>query len=114
MYTPFALANQTVTASGVLGSAFSPGKNTKTAWIVCFVKNAPTGTTPSLTITYEQQDGNGNYITTAQLTAITAIGYVTSQLGAPGIPLTSIARVRATVTGTTPSFTGVDVSVVYV
>jgi hypothetical protein len=109
LYVP---ASQTITASGV--SADFDTSDVENALFSVFVAGA-TGTTPSMTVTLEVLDGAGNYITTAQLTAITSgPNYATLALGpgANGYIFTSRARVRWTVTGTTPSFTGVGISLI--
>lgn len=110
----------TITASGVSdpvtlagGTQSSDGYRSRIrrAWLTVYVKGSVSGTTPSMTVTYEQQDGLGNYITIAQLTALTAAGYVTALLGET-LPLTDTGRIRWTVTGTTPSFGDTDITLV--
>jgi hypothetical protein len=102
----------TVTASGTT-TDFSVRGHT-TLWITAFIQTA-TGTTPSVSFYLEEQDANGHWIVTAQIGSAltTAPNYTAGFAGeAAGGLLAGRARVSWTVTGTTPHFTGVDISVI--
>lgn len=104
--------NLTITASGATAD-FSVRGHT-TLWVSVFIQ-AATGTTPSMTVFLEQQDANGHWIVTAQIGSALTTGpnYTAGFAGeAAGGILAGRARVSWSVTGTTPSFTGVDVSVI--
>lgn len=79
--------------------------------IVVNVVNAPTGTgTPTLTFTIQEVDpGNGTttYGNSASTTGITAAGVFTATLN---ITTSSAVKVSWTISGTTPSFSGVYVT----
>ena len=74
------------------------------------VITAVSGTTPSLTVSLDMQDGAGQWITgIAALTALTDVGQAYTSIGA-GLTVATLpsgmVRVVWTVTGTTPSITG--------
>lgn len=100
--------NATITTSG---SATVSYLGEKEIDLVINIKNAPTGTTPS--ITYSLQDVDPVDLTTAIGTAITG-----AALTAAGTQIitannrSSAVKISWTVTGTTPSFTGVNVTLV--
>jgi hypothetical protein len=78
-------------------------------FLSALVSAAPTGTSPSLTVSLDQQDAAGDWITgIASLTALTAAGQAFTSIG-PGLAVaqlpTGLVRVVWTITGTTPSFT---------
>lgn len=81
--------------------------------IIVNVTAAPTGTgTPTLTFTVQEVDpGNGTttYGNSASTTGITAAGVFTAVLN---VTTSSAVKVSWTITGTTPSFTGVYVTLV--
>lgn len=94
-----------------VGGATGRLSQIKRAWLVAYVKGAVAGVGAKAVYTFEQLDGQGNYITIAQLADITATGYATALLGVT-IPLTSSGKVRWTVTGTNPTLADVDVSLI--
>lgn len=109
----YTLDGATLTASGA-SDPIDLGRHTH-VWLTLYVKGAVSGTTPSLTVTLEQEDGLGNWLTIKQMTAITSgPNFTTNGVGGPAdpIPLTRRARVRWTVTGTTPQFLDVDITLV--
>lgn len=75
---------------------------------------AASGTTPSLAVFFDVQDSFGNWAlvsnaTSVNGTAITAAGLYAGNLAA-GTVAAYNGRIRWTITGTTPSFTGVSFS----
>ncbi|CAM5250872.1 hypothetical protein SGLAM104S_01630 [Streptomyces glaucescens] len=82
--------------------------------LVASVGNA-TGTSPTLAIFFDVQDAYGNWVQTSPATSIG--GVVVSAAGTTygvinnGYQLTNLGRIRWTVGGTTPSFTGVSFSI---
>jgi hypothetical protein len=83
--------------------------------LVVSIANAPTGTDPTLAIFFDVQDAYGNWVQTSPATSIG--GVVVSAAGTTygvinnGYQLTNLGRIRWTVGGTTPSFTGVSFSI---
>lgn len=82
--------------------------------LVVSTVNAPTGTTPGLAVFVDVADAFGNWCLVSNATAIsgavltssgTVYGNITN-----GYTLTDRARIRWTLTGTTPSFSGVSLS----
>ena len=117
METLYTLDGSTITASGV-SSVIRTGEGLRTAgygkridraWLTAYAKGAVSGADALLVVTYEQQDGLGNYITIKQLANIIAAGYSTGLLGVD-IPISAAGRVRWTVTGTDPQFLDVDIT----
>jgi hypothetical protein len=108
-YRQQVLENATVTASG---SAVFDGFGAKELNLIINVSAAPTGTTPSITFQVQEVDpGDGATVlgNSATGTAITAQG---TQI--VNLPMTygGTVKVSWTVTGATPSFTGVYVSLI--
>lgn len=99
----------TITADGSSGPSLVAGEGA-VAFIVVSVKNAPTGASPTLTVS-AQEVAPTDYSTllgsAISLAAITAAG--TYVLVLP-TPRTNLVRVSWTLGGTTPSFTGVTIS----
>lgn len=83
--------------------------------LVARIADAPTGTTPTLAIFFDVADAFGNWVQTSPGTSIG--GVVVSAAGTTygvinnGYQLTNQGRIRWTVGGTTPSFTGVSFSI---
>lgn len=83
--------------------------------LVASIANAPTGTTPTLAIFFDVADAFGNWVQTSPGTSIG--GVVVSAAGTTygvinnGYQLTNQGRIRWTLTGTNPSFTGVSFSI---
>lgn len=80
--------------------------------LVVNVTDAPTGTSPGLAVFFDVSDAYGNWCLTSNATAIsgavlnssgTVYGEITS-----GYTLSNRGRIRWTLSGTTPSFTGVS------
>jgi hypothetical protein len=108
----FRATGQTITESGV--SAEFMLRRWRNVWIAAFIGDV-TGDTPSITFYLEQQDANGHWIVTTQIgVAITsAPNYTSGYAGdAAGGMLAGRARISWVVTGTTPSFESVDLSVI--
>jgi len=100
-------SNATLTSSGSL--TFS-GLGSREITLIINVKNAPTGTTPSLAYTLTDVDPgdqttaiSGQTVTCSAITGITA----TPTVLVLRATVSSTVRVSWTVTGTSPSFTGV-------
>lgn len=106
-------APATITASGDSGALDL--RNVSAVLVSASVAGV-TGTSPSLTLFFDVQDAIGNWLQVATIgSALTAPGYTYGQAGpvaGSGYVLTGVGRVRWTVTGTTPSFTGVQFSVI--
>jgi hypothetical protein len=83
--------------------------------LVASIADAPTGTTPTLAIFFDVADAYGNWVQTSPGTSIG--GVVVSGAGTTygvinnGYQLTNQGRIRWTLTGTNPSFTGVSFSI---
>lgn len=99
-------ANQTLSGSGV--SAPLTTDDIINGMLTCFVRAAPGGTAPTLTVTMEQIDAAGNYISLYQLTTLTTISYAVAAIGLT-YPLAPFVQIRWTVGGTTPSFGSTDI-----
>jgi hypothetical protein len=110
--TVYAVGPLTITASGDSGALNTSG--IANGLLSVFVAGA-TGTTPSLAVYFDVQDAAGQWITTATLTAITSgPNFAFAQIGpgSGGYLITATGRVRWVVTGTTPNFTGVTISLI--
>lgn len=86
-------------------------------WLSLFVSvnGAVTGTTPSMTVTIQGQDMNANSFNLITTAAITAAGQAVPVVAGPGLGSTNLlvppfATVAWTITGTTPSFGNVQMS----
>lgn len=83
--------------------------------LVARIADAPTGTSPTLAIFFDVQDAYGNWVQTSPSTSIG--GVVVSAAGTTygvinnGYQLTNSGRIRWTLGGTSPSFTGVSFSI---
>ncbi|MFF9271144.1 hypothetical protein EF919_18140 [Streptomyces sp. WAC02707] len=82
--------------------------------LVVHVGNAPTGTAPTLSVFFDVADEFGNWVLTSNATAIsgaamTSSGYTYGQITS-GYTLSNRGRIRWTLGGTNPSFTGVGFS----
>jgi hypothetical protein len=83
--------------------------------LVVNIADAPTGTSPTLAIFFDVADAYGNWVQTSPGTSIG--GVVVSAAGTTygvinnGYQLTNLGRIRWTVGGTSPSFTGVSFSI---
>ncbi|MFK0182073.1 hypothetical protein ACIQVR_39685 [Streptomyces xanthochromogenes] len=111
--TVYASGTQTITASG--DSGLLDTGSVANGILSVFVNGGATGTTPSLQVNFDVQDGNGNWLTVQSLTAITSgpnFAFGSVGPGSGGYILTGKGRVRWVVTGTTPSFTGVTISLI--
>lgn len=96
----------TITATG---STVVSGLGVKDLSLLINIKNAPTGTTPS--VTFSVQDIDPIDVTTVMGTA--TAGTAMTVAGAEEVSYTAVSsavKVTWTVTGTTPSFTGVNVT----
>lgn len=82
--------------------------------LVVTAANAPTGTSPTLAIFFDVADAYGNWCQTSSATSIG--GVVLTSSGTTygvinnGYQLTNLGRIRWTVGGTTPAFTGISIS----
>ncbi|MER7813801.1 hypothetical protein [Streptomyces sp. NPDC096153] len=83
--------------------------------LVVNIANAPTGTDPTLALFFDVQDAFGNWVQTSPATSIG--GVVVTAAGTTygvinnGYQMTNLGRIRWAVGGTSPSFTGVSLSV---
>ena len=94
----------------------------RACWLSVFAPNAPTGTTPTLDVYYDQQDANGNLVTgVVHLIQLTALGATSKSFGygigsyeglGGGILLSSVGRVQWLVGGTSPVWNGVTISLI--
>lgn len=112
--TLFAPAAQTITASGDSGPL---NISSITSGIASVYVGGATGTTPSMTCYIDVQDANGLWLTVATIGVALTNGpnYTFGNFGpvaGAGYVLTGVGRLRWAVTGTTPSFTGVQFSVI--
>jgi len=102
-------SNATVTTNG---SAIFSAYGNKEISLFINIKNAPTGTTPTITYTIQEVDP-GDLVTVVGTSttgsAITAIG---TQILTLSVTKSGVIQVSWTVTGTTPSFTGVYATLV--
>lgn len=108
-YRQVVQSNATVTTTG---SAIFDGFGAKELNLIINNTNAPTGTTPTITYSISEVDP-GNLTTLLGNTATgTAISTVTTQIVSLPIMYTGTVQVTWTVTGTTPSFTGLYASLI--
>jgi hypothetical protein len=102
------LTAATLTATG---SSVIAGINASANYLIINVKNAPTGTTPSITFTVQDVDPIDQTTvmgSPVSFTAMTAAGVQENSF----LCNSGSVKVTWTITGTTPSFTGVNVSVI--
>lgn len=100
-------SNATVTTSG---STTVSGITNRTARLIFNIKNNPTGTTP--TLTYELDEIDPGDLTTV-INSISSFAVSSINNGYFSLPLQAgVVKVKWTVTGTTPSFTGVYATLV--
>lgn len=107
--------NATINTNGaVVGAAYGVMSNHALKNVVVFVTvaNAPTGTTPSLTLNLQGSGDGTNFATIASSAAITAAtgAGVAVRFAAPNV-VDPFLRITASLSGTTPSFTGVSIDV---
>lgn len=103
----------TITASGHSDDFTVRGH--RTLWVAAFLQTVTGTSTPTVTFYLEQQDANGHWILTTQIGVgvTSAPNYTAGYAGeAAGGMLAGRARIAWSVTGTNPSFTGVDLSVI--
>lgn len=105
---------QTITASGTSGVINTANISNG---IILATVNAAAGTTPSLTFYFEIVDDFGNTYVIAEATGQQVITTGPVTLALPfgqhtGYTLGSSGKVGWLVSGTTPSFTGVDIQVI--
>ncbi|HVA05514.1 MAG TPA: hypothetical protein VNG12_02115 [Acidimicrobiales bacterium] len=70
--------------------------------------SAVSGTTPSMSLVVERQGSDGNWYSIWAPSAVTVAGVVSTSIGpgcATAAVVTSVVRLRWSITGTTPSFT---------
>lgn len=115
-------ATTTLTASG--NSGLLDMTAVGAAWLSVYVPNAPTGTTPTLDVYYDQQDAAGNLLTglvhIGPITAVgpyaasfgVGIGYIGGGAVGGGLCLSGVGRVQWVLGGTTPSFGGATISLI--
>jgi hypothetical protein len=97
-------SNATVTASG---SQVFTGFGTREITLVINIKNAPTGTLPTIAYSLQEIDpGDGTTPVGSSVTG-TALSAAGTQLLTLRLTLSGAVQVSWTVTGTSPSFTGV-------
>jgi hypothetical protein len=106
---PLLLFNPGSAAYGASGNSGPISTSQASRLFLSAVVSAATGTTPSLTVSLDQQDAAGDWITgIASLTALTGPGQAFTSIG-PGLAVaqlvSGLVRVVWTITGTTPSFT---------
>lgn len=109
--------NSTITANGNSGNLTNLC-NGLDPIIELFVTiaSAPTGTTPTLTFSVQESVDGSNYATVASTSAISAAGsyrLMFSTGTTTGPIITPYVRVAWTVGGTTPSFTGVTITLLF-
>ncbi len=108
-YRQQVLYDATVTTTG---SAVFDGFGAKELNLIINNTNAPTGTTPTITFMIQEVDP-GNFTTTLGNTATgTAISTATTQIVSLPMMYGGTVLVTWTVTGTTPSFTGLYASLI--
>ena len=108
-YRQIVLSNATVTTTG---SAVFDGFGAKELNLIINNTIAPTGTTPTITFMIQEVDP-GNQTTTLGNTIVgTAISTATTQIVSLPMMYTGTVLVTWTVTGTTPSFTGLYASLI--
>lgn len=102
-------SNGTITASG---SQIITGMGMSEWYLIINIKNAPTGTTPSITFKIEAVDPIDQ--TTVIDATTTQTGVAHTAVGTESIQfadnITDTVKISWTVTGTTPSFTGCNVT----
>jgi hypothetical protein len=103
------LTNQTITATGSSAAITTNFLTSKEITMVVTVQNTPTGTTPSITFTLFDLDQVGNVFNSTASGAITTA--VTPQIFRHTLQSNRM-QLNWTVTGITPSFTGVYVTLV--
>jgi hypothetical protein len=87
----------------------------RTLWVAVFLQAVAGTSSPTVTFYLEQEDANGHWVITTQIGVGVTSGpnYTAGYAGeAPGGMLAGKARIAWSVTGTDPSFTGVDLSVI--
>lgn len=108
-YRQVVLSNATVTTSG---SAIFDGFGAKELNLIINNTNAPTGTTPTITFSIQEVDPGNLTTLLGNSTTGTAISTATTQIVSLPIMYTGTVQVTWTVTGTTPSFTGLYASLI--
>lgn len=103
------LSNATITATGSTAVTLDPGGFNQIRMIVR-INNSPTGTAPTIKFTLNNLDSSGN-IVGAGTESATYNSSITTQ-SFTHISLSGLLQLNYTVTGTTPSFTGITVMVV--
>lgn len=105
---PVTVLNQASAAQTATGNSGSLNTSGVARLEIDINVTAATGTSPSLTPSYQQQGADGVWYTVWTGTAITAAGSQRTSIG-PGLAnqavVTSAGRLVWTITGTTPSFT---------
>lgn len=120
---PVTLFQQTLTINASGNSGLIDMTGVSACWLSVFAAGTATGTTPTLDVYYDQQDGGGNLVTgivhAVQIT--TAPGATSISFGANVNPLNGVGgglliaktgRVQWVVGGTTPSYPNVTISLI--
>ncbi len=102
-------SNATVTTSG---SSIFTGFGVREITLVINIKNAPTGTGPSITYSLQEIDPGDGLTAVGTSVTGTAITTAATQILSLPLTLTGAVKVTWTVTGITPSFTGVYATLV--
>ena len=97
--------NATITASG---SAVYSGFGSKEVNYIINIKNSPTGTTPTITFTIQEVDPVDQTTVTGSLATSGSLNSIGTSTLILTNCITGTVKITWTVTGTTPSFTGVN------
>lgn len=108
-YRQVVLSNATVTTSG---SAIFDGFGSKEINLIINNTIAPTGTTPTITFSIQEVDPGDLTTVLGNSKTGTALSTATTQIVSLPIMYTGTVKVTWTVTGTTPSFTGLYASLI--
>ena len=108
-YRQIVLSNATVTTSG---SAVFDGFGAKELNLIINNTNAPTGTTPTITFEIQEVDPGNQTTTLGNSSTGTAILTATTQIVSLPMMYSGTVLVSWTVTGGTPSFTGLYASLI--
>jgi hypothetical protein len=108
-YRQIVLSNATVTTSG---SAIFDGFGAKELSLIINNTIAPTGTTPTITFSIQEVDPGNLTTLLGNSVSGTAISTATTQIVSLPMMYTGTVQVTWTITGTTPSFTGLYASLI--
>jgi hypothetical protein len=109
----WSLDGASLTGAGSTSSAVLDIHDVTDLWLAAFVANAPSGTTPTLTVQIDLLDQDSNvYPAALALTALTAAGHQSGSCGlhTSNLVLPMQCQVTWTLGGTNPVFTGATLS----